>query len=245
MAEPEGRSDPGNSGPTDRHPSHPSPIGRLQNWELLIASLLLVLVYVLRHTGFLFETAVNTVNLALMAIAMFLVMDRAGSSARTRTIQGVAAAITVGLSLLGLVLENQTITIMANLMGAYIIGFTVILLFQLTLRRQRVTGDTLFGAISIYLSIGIVFGIVYTAIARTDAAAFDPAQVIADGRSELYYFSFVSLTTLGYGDISPVADLPQILATLEAILGVVLLATLIGRIVALMVAQETSDRRSD
>ena len=225
---------------TSRHPRHPQ-IPRLESWELLIATLLLVLVYVFRHTGLVFGTAVDAVNEGLFAVVMFLVMARAESSRRTWIVQGIVAGVAIVLSLLGLALDNETLTVAANLLGAYIIAFTVVLLFRITLRRQRVTGDTVFGAVSIYLSLGIVFGIVYTAIARSDPAAFDPVQVIADGKSELYYFSFVTLTTLGFGDISPVGDLPQILATLEAIVGVVLLATLVGRIVALLAAQETAD----
>ena len=240
MAEVDGLTEVGAAGQASLHPSRPWPVLQLENWELLIVTLVLVSVYVLRHTGVIFGTAVDIVNEGLFAIAMFLVMVRAGSSRRTRIIQGVVAVVAVVLSMLGVALDNETLTLVANLLGVYIIGFTVVLLFAITLRRQRVTGDTLFGAVSIYLSLGIVFGIVYTTIARLDPAAFHPAQVITAGKSELYYFSFVSLTTLGYGDISPVGDLPQILSTLEAIAGVVLLATLIGRIVSLLVAQETS-----
>ena len=66
-------------------------------------------------------------------------------------------------------------------------------------------------------------------------------QLIENGKSELFYFSFVSLTTLGFGDISPVSDAAQILSTLEAIFGVVLLTALIGRLVALLVAQERTE----
>ena len=53
----------------------------------------------------------------------------------------------------------------------------------------------------------------------------------------LYYFSFVTLTSLGYGDISPLHDGPRILATLEAVVGAIVLTALVGRIVGMLVAQ--------
>jgi hypothetical protein len=55
----------------------------------------------------------------------------------------------------------------------------------------------------------------------------------------MYCFSFVTLTSLGYGDITPTSDAARILATLESVNGLVLLAALVGRIVGLLVAQET------
>ena len=92
------------------------------------------------------------------------------------------------------------------------------------------------------------FGIIYTGFARANPAAFEPAQRVIDGETSLYYFSFVTLTSLGYGDISPVSAAVRILATLEAINGVMLLAAVVGWVVGLLVAARTgasTDRRLD
>ncbi len=71
---------------------------------------------------------------------------------------------------------------------------------------------------------------------------------MVDGESSLYFFSFVTLTTLGYGDIAPASDAVRILATIEAIIGVMLLAAVVGWVVGLLVAARTgadTDRRLD
>ena len=135
----------------------------LRDRQLVTATLLLVLVYVLRHTGMIFGTAVDMVNEGLMGIVLLLVMSAANVSRRTWTVNLVIIGVAVALSVIGLASDNERVTTAANLFGLYLIGFTTVLLLQVTLRHQRVTGDTLFGAVAIYLSAGIVFGIIYTA----------------------------------------------------------------------------------
>ncbi|MGI9645698.1 MAG: potassium channel family protein [Ilumatobacteraceae bacterium] len=223
----------------DRPRPRRSALLEVRNWELLTAALLLLVVYVVRHTGAVLGTASDVADEVLKAAVMFLAMSSAGVSRRIWIVHVVVAGAAIGLSAVGVVTNSNALTMTANLLGAYMLGFATVLLLRITLRRRRVTGDTLFGALAIYLSLGIMFGIVYTAVARSYPEAFDPAQAISEGKTELYYFSFVTLTSLGYGDISPVYDSVQILATLEAILGVILLAALVGRVVGLLVAQQT------
>ena len=105
------------------------------------------------------------------------------------------------------------------------------------LREQHVTGDTVFGALAAYLAVAVMFAMVYTLIARGDPAAFEPPQPVVNGQTDLYYFSFVTVTSLGYGDIGPASDLTRILAPIEAVVGAILIAALVGRIVGLLVAQ--------
>jgi len=61
--------------------------------------------------------------------------------------------------------------------------------------------------------------------------------------SEYIYFSFVTLTTLGFGDLSPAVGLPQALTALEALVGSVFLVTLVARLVTLWVRQDEGDLR--
>jgi hypothetical protein len=132
--------------------------------------------------------------------------------------------------------------------SAYLVAVTAVLVFRVVLRQHCVSVDTLFGALAVYLAAGVMFGIIYTGFARANPAAFEPAQRVIDGETSLYYFSFVTLTSLGYGDISPVSAAVRILATLEAINGVMLLAAVVGWVVGLLVAARTgasTDRRLD
>ncbi|MGI9643034.1 MAG: potassium channel family protein, partial [Acidimicrobiia bacterium] len=85
-----------------------------------------------------------------------------------------------------------------------------------------------------------IFAVVYTVVARTNPDAFAPPQPVVDGQTDLYYFSFVTVSSLGYGDISPTSDLTRVLAPIEAIIGAILIAALVGRIVGVLAGQATA-----
>jgi mannose/fructose/N-acetylgalactosamine-specific phosphotransferase system component IID len=78
-------------------------------------------------------------------------------------------------------------------------------------------------------------------IALETPAAFDPPEFVKyGGETVLYYYSFVTLTTLGFGDITPVSSLARILSTIESLMGLVILGVLVGRVVGLLVSQQAS-----
>lgn len=87
--------------------------------------------------------------------------------------------------------------------------------------------------------VGVAFGMTFTAIARTNLDAFEPVQLVIDGESSLYSFSSVTLTRLGDGDIAPAVDGVRILATLETIVGALLLAAVVGWVVGPPIAART------
>ena len=85
--------------------------------------------------------------------------------------------------------------------------------------------------------VGLLFAFVYLAIEELGDGAFF-AQPGAHQQSEYVYFSFVSLTTLGFGDLSPAVGLPQAITATEALIGQVFLVTLVARLVTLWVRQD-------
>ena len=99
--------------------------------------------------------------------------------------------------------------------------------------ENEVTTDMLCGAVISYLLLGIGWTGIYALIMLTDASAF---SVIYDPSSEatdetLLYFSFVTLTTLGYGDILPVSEMARTAAFLEAVAGVMFAAIFVAALV--------------
>ena len=97
---------------------------------------------------------------------------------------------------------------------------------------KKVTGDTVKGGISIYLMIGILWYMFYELILLLDVDAFS-IQIENLETYKLVYFSYTTLTTLGYGDISPLNKLAMALANLEAIIGQMYPAIFIARLVTL------------
>jgi Ion channel len=99
----------------------------------------------------------------------------------------------------------------------------------------RVTYHRVVGAILLYLTIGLVFVGLFTLVGLLSPGTFSGIRVEDDPAlaSKFIYFSFVTLTSTGYGDIVPVHPLARSLCNLEAIIGQLYPATLLARLVTL------------
>ena len=98
-------------------------------------------------------------------------------------------------------------------------------------RGDHVTMDTIFGAVCAYLLIGLSWCYLYALVEMFNPGSFqglDNLNVI-----NMLYFSYTTLTTLGYGDITPVAGLAKSLAALEAVTGLMFVSVLVARLVAM------------
>ncbi len=112
------------------------------------------------------------------------------------------------------------------------ISMAIIFMTIKIFNSKKVTGDTVKGGISIYLMIGILWYMFYELILLIDVDAFS-IQIENLETYKLVYFSYSTLTTLGYGDISPINKLAMALANLEAIIGQMYPAIFIARLVTL------------
>lgn len=111
------------------------------------------------------------------------------------------------------------------------------------LRAKLVTLDIIAAGISVYLFFGNICGFIYAIIGRIDPNAFTipetTASYLGDNLSDVssaMYFSFVTLTTLGYGDITPINDFARSLAFLEAAMGQIYLTVLIASLVGVHIS---------
>jgi hypothetical protein len=119
---------------------------------------------------------------------------------------------------------------------ALLVTATLPVTLSRVLHHVRVTHETVLGALCTYVLVGLLFAFLFLAVADFRDAPFF-AQAGAHQQSEYLYFSFVTLTTLGFGDLSPAVGLPQALVALEALLGQIFLVTLVARLVTLWVRQ--------
>ena len=106
---------------------------------------------------------------------------------------------------------------------------------------KKVNGDTIKGGIAVFFLIGTVWSLLYNIVYFLDANAFSKSIEAINLFDSMFYFSFTTLTTLGYGDITPVSDLARTLANLEAITGMMYPSIFIARLVGLYTAQEMSE----
>jgi hypothetical protein len=104
-----------------------------------------------------------------------------------------------------------------------------------TLRSGPITFHRIQGAVAAYLLLGIIWAFAYALVGNLNPGAFTGSVNPTDGPRAFYYFSFVTLATLGYGDVLPVSPVARSLATLEAVTGTMYMAILIARLVSLAV----------
>jgi len=127
--------------------------------------------------------------------------------------------------------------------GVFLIGgllmfiFVVAQLLRFVLRAPSVTTEVLCASISAYLMLGLIWTLAYWLVDRlTPGGAF--AFNTSGGERSIngftgFYFSFVTLSTVGYGDITPVSRIARWLAAMEAMTGLLYVAVLIARLVSL------------
>ncbi len=123
---------------------------------------------------------------------------------------------------------------------------TIVIAWE-AISEHWVTRDTLFGALAVYLLIGVTTTVLYDLIEASAPGSFSNIQGLSQSQlfAELNYFSLVTLTTLGYGDIAPVAPIARTLATTEAIVGQFFVAAVVGLLISRGGAQRSSARADD
>jgi len=105
-------------------------------------------------------------------------------------------------------------------------------------REGKINFHRIQGAVCVYLLLGVIWAGCYRLVVQFDPEAFNLPASLADAplMSKLVYFSFVTLTTVGYGDVTAVHSMARSLALLEALTGQLFPAVLIARLVAMEVS---------
>jgi Ion channel len=131
----------------------------------------------------------------------------------------------------------MTLYIFSDLARAILLIASVVLILRYVLKSHEVTLDTIFGAIVAYFLIAVTFSCLYQAVAVFEPASFSIPGITGGGHSDslkiqLAYFSYVTIATLGYGDIVPKLPVTQTLAILEAVIGQFYMAGVIAWLVS-------------
>lgn len=115
------------------------------------------------------------------------------------------------------------------------VSFVIFRLMRFILRAAEVNTDVLCAGIAAYLTLGLLWGFAYLLVSRAAPSSFSiagaPGVRILSGFDALY-FSYVTLTTVGFGDITPVSPAARMLAALEALSGTIYMAVLVARLVS-------------
>lgn len=175
-------------------------------------------------------------------IAVLIATLFAVSHSRQTQIVGLVLALpTIALSIWGTLAPTAGIHILHGVFSAVFLCFVAIRVIMHLLRCSTVEANTLYAAVSGYLLLGLAWAAMYSVVHDIDPAAFRSTQDLTANSVEVpendsvsvFYFSFVTLCTLGYGDIVPVSPSAKLLAIFEVVLGQIYLTILVARLVGL------------
>lgn len=149
------------------------------------------------------------------------------------------AAVQVGLTVLSLLLPeigpSHWLAVAAALAATTVlILYSAHCVLRYVLRARTVTNDQIYAGICLYLMLGFAFGAVFYLVNILDPRSFAASADLAirGDNPDLMYFSFVTLATLGYGDITPRTNLARSLAVIEALVGMLYIAIFMARLVS-------------
>ena len=124
----------------------------------------------------------------------------------------------------------------------------LVVVFADIVMSKRVTADLIFGSVAVYLLFGVVVALIFHLMNSVDPgsviATVGDAETVAERRdefSELLYFSFVTLTSVGYGDLTPLESPARSVAMLEGIIGQLYIAILVAKLVGVYTAQSLTE----
>ena len=140
----------------------------------------------------------------------------------------------IGLRLLAGALDSPGLRSLAHALWIGLALLAAVGTVRFALRGRGVSAEHLYAALSAYLLAGVFFGVLYDLMGRVSPAAFAAGGAAIDlTPASAIYFSFVTLATLGYGDIVPATDVARGVAVVEAVAGQLYVAVMIARLVSL------------
>jgi len=158
-----------------------------------------------------------------------------------------------GIGFTALVLLVVVLSVILGMSGLSYLHLIMLLLFYLwatwlaarqVLFTGPIDGNKIVGAICIYLLMGVIWTLLYLLIAQAIPEAFNGLEQALwyENFADMAYYSFVTLTTLGYGDISPKVPIARFVVYMEAIVGVFYMAILVASLIGIKTSEIKSSK---
>ena len=178
----------------------------------------------------------------LMEIFFFLVFLSAVYAVRQKKSVFIIALflvlLTEILALLSYLKDIPSLDMLSNILGGLLLAYTAAIIVHHLFTEDKITGDVIMGAICAYFLMGLVWALAYSTLEFFQPGSFQMPQGTVN-QATFTYYSYVTLTTLGYGEITPISAPARSFALLEAMMGQLYLAVLIARLVGIHIAQSS------
>ncbi|WP_455365606.1 potassium channel family protein [Kaarinaea lacus] len=198
-----------------------------------------------QHT-LLSDSVIAILFMTFMLTAIFTV-----SKTRRSKVIGIAFAIPVGILSAGQILtETAVAEFMYQALAISYLCYAIVLIMKYVFDQQPVIANKIFAALCVYLLISLVWALLYAMIELLQPNSFiyvlaqqQDTVKMAFGHGDTaiaIYYSLVTMTTLGYGDIAPANEVARTFASMQAVIGQLYIAVLIARLVGLHASQNSS-----
>ena len=137
-------------------------------------------------------------------------------------------------------LKTPSLLLIHHICAGLFFGVATIIIIRHLVNQKEITVDLIWGAVCGYFLIGFMWGDIYSLLETIQPGSFNLGQQEIPDIDSFIYFSFVTLATLGYGDIVPLTKQAQSLAIIETIMGQMYLAVNIAALVAIRISQSRS-----
>jgi voltage-gated potassium channel len=217
------------------------PVSESNNFLYLIISLVVLLLVGALVDQFPSKLAQHLFQAVTVITLASSIKDFSSTRLLFHTGIGFAASVLV-VVVLGMLLEISGLSYLHLVILTLYFTWVTWLAAKQVLFTGPIDGNKIVGAICIYLLIGLIWTLSYLFVAQAIPGSFNGLEqaVWYDNFADVAYYSFVTLTTLGYGDISPVIPIARFLVYMEAIVGVFYMAIL----VASLIGTRTSNLKS-
>ncbi len=194
---------------------------------------------------------VTTVLFSLVLLASVFAIQ----ASRLANIMAIVIATpAIMLWIVNIPIQSAVIEIAEYSVGSLFVLFVVAMIVRHLFTTTSVTVNTIAASLCVYLLLGILWAMFYSLVVLNDPGAFlitsepgaDPAVMRFGSRGAAYavYFSYVTMTTLGYGDIVPISMGAKTLAMMQAVTGQIYLVVLVARLVGMHIAMSSHDSRA-
>ena len=160
----------------------------------------------------------------------------------------ILIAVLLALPMLGSIwskyfVQHKALIVVGSLCGAAFFLFTIIQMLIFIYGHKEVTRDLIVGAAVVYLFMALMWTFIFVVVETLHPGSFNlPGGEDIEATRHFLYHSFVTLTTLGYGDITPVTGLARSLCVLEAVIGQLYLVVQVAWLVGVHVSQSMLKR---
>ena len=184
--------------------------------------------------GFVFIHYLSSIIFTLILLSMFYLFSK---SKTHFYIVGVLALLTIATTWHDINQRDTWSQLLDQGLNIIFFGYLIVLIGNRIFKTQKITADIIFGTICLYILLAFFWGFVFMVLDITNPNSINIGDHPHNTMTYIYY-SFITLSTLGYGDIVPLSPEAQTFAAFETVMGQFFIAVVVARYVGIMVAQK-------